>query len=243
MNKTISDQLIFWIVLLLSFSVIPYFQYGNTSSFRALALQNLKHLPAMIFAAYTFNFVLISKLYKKKNYFLFTVSSVLLFYLAAVLDRAINVHVYEPFFREPPFRQESLITIATDLPFLITSYLPPLLIATFTMTFNKMLRDKRKSEQRNIELERDKNLTELNALKSQLHPQFLFNTLNNLYALTLQKSDKAPETVATLSDMLDYILYQCNDRIVSIHKEQKLITDYIALERLRYGDAIGIETK
>lgn len=111
------------------------------------------------------------------------------------------------------------------------------------MTFDKVVRDKRKSEQRNTELERDKNLAELNALKSQLHPHFLFNTLNNLYALTLQKSDKAPETVATLSQMLDYILYQCKDRVVPLVDEIKLIEDYIAMERLRYGDEIKIETR
>lgn len=242
MNKKLKDAIIFWAILLLSFSVIPFFQDGNTSSFGSLVLQNLKRLPAMMFAAYTFNSILVPKLYDKKNHFLFTISSVLLFYLSAVLDRTINVHVYEPLFREPPFQRESLIKIATDLPFLITSYLPPLLIATFSMTFDKVLRDKRQTQQRNTELERDKNLAELNALKSQLHPHFLFNTLNNLYALTLQKSDKAPEAVATLSDMLDYILYKCNDREVPLEKEIKLIEDYIALERLRYGDDINIES-
>lgn len=196
----------------------------------------------MLLAAYPFNYWLIPSLYDKKQYLLFTICALTLFYLTAALDRIINVHIYESLFRAPPFKQESILKIATDLPYLITAYLPPLLIATFAMTFDKLVRDKRKSERRNTELERDKNLAELNALKSQLHPHFLFNTLNNLYALTLQKSDKAPETVATLSQMLDYILYQCKDRQVPLVKEVKLIEDYIALERLRYGDDIAIKT-
>ena len=242
MSKPIKNQFIFWLLILFSFSVIPFFQESNSASFTSLLIQNIKHLPAMLLAAYTFNYSLIPKLYKNKKYTLFSICTVTLFYLAAAFDRTINVHVYEPMFREPPFNQESLSTIITDYSFLMTSYLPPLLIATFAMTFDKVVRDKRKSERRNTELKRDKNLAELNALKSQLHPHFLFNTLNNLYALTLQKSDKAPETVATLSQMLDYILYQCKDKVVPLEKELKLIEDYIALERLRYGDEILIQT-
>lgn len=242
MGEKIRDHFIFWVLILLSFSIIPFFQNVNSASLGSLILQNLKRLPAMLLAAYTFNYWLTPRFYTKNLYVLFAFFALALFYLTSVLDRTINVHVYEPLFREPPFEQESLLKIATDLPFLITSYLPPLLIATFAMTFNKVVRDKRESEKRNTELERDKNLAELNALKSQLHPHFLFNTLNNLYALTLQKSDKAPETVATLSQMLDYILYQCTDRVMPLVDEIKLIENYITLERLRYGDEIKIET-
>ena len=242
MEKKLKDHLIFWAVILLSFSVIPFFQEGNIASLGSLVLQNFKRLPAMLLAAYLFNDWMLPTLYQKKRYLLFALCSLTLFYLSAALDRTINVHIYEPLFREPPFVQESLLKILSEYPYLITSYLPPILIATFSMTFDNLLREKRKSERRNAELERDKNAAQLSALKSQLHPHFLFNTLNNLYALTLQKSDKAPETVATLSEMLDYILYQCNDRLVPLVNEVKLIQNYIALERLRYGDQISIQT-
>jgi sensor histidine kinase YesM len=113
-------------------------------------------------------------------------------------------------------------------------------MATFAMTIDRIIVQKNKNEKALLQLERDKNKAELGALKAQIHPHFLFNTLNNLYALTLQKSDKAPETVATLSAMLDYMLYQCNDKLVSLEKEVALLENYIALERLRYGDDIEI---
>ncbi|GAA6767459.1 hypothetical protein AAFH68_34080 [Flavobacterium sp. CGRL1] len=76
---------------------------------------------------------------------------------------------------------------------------------------------------------------ELKILKNQLNPHFLFNTLNNLYTLTLKKDEKAPEVIAKLSEILDFVLYRCNDDYVSIEKEILLIDNYIALEKLRYG--------
>lgn len=90
-------------------------------------------------------------------------------------------------------------------------------------------------------LKRRNFLQNLTFLKAQIHPHFLFNTLNNLYVLTLQKSEKAPTTVLKLSEMLDYILYQCNDTRVTIEKETALIQNYIELEKLRYGDRLKLE--
>tara|TARA_R110002051_G_scaffold3395_1_gene18369 strand:- start:143782 stop:144870 length:1089 start_codon:yes stop_codon:yes gene_type:complete len=226
-----------------SFALIPFFQDGNTASLLSLALQNLKRLPAMLIAAYTFNDYLLPHFYAKRKYLVFGVLTLLLFYVCSALDRMINVYVYEPLFRDPPFGQESIQQILSEVSFLIGGYLPSLLIASLIMTLDNIIREKRATENRNLELERDKNMAELNALKSQLHPHFLFNTLNNLYALTVQKSDKAPETVATLSAMLDYILYQCNDKLVPLKKEVELLENYIALEKLRYGGEIKIRTE
>ena len=77
---------------------------------------------------------------------------------------------------------------------------------------------------------------ELKVLKNQLNPHFLFNTLNNLYALTLKKDDKAPEVIAKLSEILDFVLYRCNDDFVCMEKEIKLLENYISLEKLRYSE-------
>lgn len=75
--------------------------------------------------------------------------------------------------------------------------------------------------------------SELRFLKSQINPHFLFNTLNNLYALTLQKSDKAPTIVLKLSEIMRYMLYECNERRVLLTKEIQYIHNYLDLERLR----------
>jgi two-component system, LytTR family, sensor kinase len=75
--------------------------------------------------------------------------------------------------------------------------------------------------------------SELRFLKSQINPHFLFNTLNNLYALTLKKSDKAPDIVLKLSEIMRYMLYECNERRVLLSKEIQYIQNYLDLERLR----------
>jgi hypothetical protein len=75
---------------------------------------------------------------------------------------------------------------------------------------------------------------ELHLLKAQFHPHFLFNTLNNLYGLTLEKSDQAPSVVLKIADLLDYLLYKCNVPKVALEQEIMHIENYIALEKLRY---------
>ncbi|WP_160164101.1 sensor histidine kinase [Nafulsella turpanensis] len=108
------------------------------------------------------------------------------------------------------------------------------------MTVLKQQKSQLEMKQRNILLEKEKASTELHFLKAQIHPHFLFNTLNNLYVLSLKKSDKAPETVIKLSEILDYILYKGNEEIVSVEKEVKLLDNYIALEQLRYSNQLKI---
>ena len=85
--------------------------------------------------------------------------------------------------------------------------------------------------------------TELKLLKSQIHPHFLFNTLNNIYALALQKSDQAPDAIIKLSELLDYLIYHGENEQVPLLKEIELIDHYIELEKLRYGDRLQASFK
>ena len=97
-----------------------------------------------------------------------------------------------------------------------------------------------KQQQRLLQISEQKKKAELEALKSQLNPHFIFNTLNNLYALTLKKSDKAPIVIEKLSDILDYVIYRCNDDFVPLSSEIQLLESYITLEEIRYGQRIVI---
>ena len=92
-----------------------------------------------------------------------------------------------------------------------------------------------------LKLEKDNLQLELNALKAQVNPHFLFNTLNNIYSLALQHSDRAPEMILKLSDMMRYVLYECNTDKVPIEKEFQFIRDYIDLERIRHPDKVAID--
>ncbi|MBI5914883.1 MAG: histidine kinase [Bacteroidetes bacterium] len=82
--------------------------------------------------------------------------------------------------------------------------------------------------------------SELRFLKSQINPHFLFNTLNSLYALTLKKSELAPDIVLKLSEMMRYMLYECNEKWVPLSKEVNYIANYLELERLRQGGRVDI---
>lgn len=86
----------------------------------------------------------------------------------------------------------------------------------------------------------EKQQAELNYLKSQTNPHFLFNTLNNIYSLSRDKSDLAPESILRLSKILRYMLYEAGGEYIAIEQELKIISDYIALERLRYDDSLRI---
>jgi sensor histidine kinase YesM len=90
------------------------------------------------------------------------------------------------------------------------------------------------------QLVREKINAELQLLKAQVHPHFLFNTLNNIYSFILNGSDKAPEMIKKLSSLLHYILNDCNRQYVLLDKELSMIQDYIALEQIRYGDRLNL---
>ncbi len=96
------------------------------------------------------------------------------------------------------------------------------------------------NQQKFLKLNEQKKIAELTALRNQLNPHFLFNTLNNLYSLALDKSDKTPEVIEKLSDILDYILYRCKNNYVPVQKEIDLIENYLALEKIRYGERIAV---
>ena len=86
----------------------------------------------------------------------------------------------------------------------------------------------------------EKQAAELNYLKSQTNPHFLFNTLNNIYSLARDKSDLAPESILRLSKILRFMLYETGGAYIALEQELKIISDYIALERLRYDESLHV---
>jgi two-component system LytT family sensor kinase len=108
------------------------------------------------------------------------------------------------------------------------------------VTLYKIVTDWFKQQKEHQLLQTQTMQSELKFLRSQINPHFLFNTLNNLYALTLKKSDKAPDIVLKLSDMMRYMLYECNEKQVFLYKEVNYLQNYLELERLRQGKHMDI---
>lgn len=93
------------------------------------------------------------------------------------------------------------------------------------------------------QLRLEKKEAELNYLKSQTNPHFLFNTLNNIHSLASDKSDLAPESILRLSKILRFMLYETDGEFITVEQELEIINDYIALEKLRYDDSLQINFK
>jgi LytS/YehU family sensor histidine kinase len=182
--------------------------------------------------------LLIPVFLNKKKKILFGISILIAVYLVQVLYHVGRAYYFEPYFQAaynvpPPMYSFWENTVS------LFAYIKNITWLTFPSII--LISVKYYSDQKDIiALKEQKKTTELNLLKHQLNPHFLFNTLNNLYALALKKSDKTPEVIAKLSEILDYILYQCKDNYVPLGKEIELLENYIGLEKVRYGDRVEV---
>ena len=114
--------------------------------------------------------------------------------------------------------------------------------AFFLLRYNQATLERNyELKQRLLEGELRLNEQKLAYLKMQIHPHFLFNTLNTMYGFALQKSDKTPDMILKLSNLLDYLLYQVDDQLVELKQEVQHIQDYIALEQLRFQERLHIQ--
>jgi hypothetical protein len=96
------------------------------------------------------------------------------------------------------------------------------------------------TQQERQQLQNEKLEAELKYLKAQVHPHFLFNTLNNLYSLTITDSKKAPDVVYKLSQLMSYMLYESNKSFVPLQNELDYIENYITLEKIRYEERLDV---
>jgi two-component system, LytTR family, sensor kinase len=104
----------------------------------------------------------------------------------------------------------------------------------------KAVRSDLKNKEREKNLIREKLSTELKLLRNQINPHFLFNSLNNIYALSRKKSDNAPEAIMKLSDLLSFMLYESGKETISIQEEMSFLSDYIELQKIRYNDKLTL---
>jgi sensor histidine kinase YesM len=97
------------------------------------------------------------------------------------------------------------------------------------------------NEKQKKEMENQKLGAELSLLKSQINPHFFFNTLNSIYSLAIVKSDRTPEAVLKLSELMRYIIYDTERKLVPLSKEVEYIANYIELQRLRLPDEVKVK--
>jgi len=236
LQHRLATHLLFWIGLVTIFISLASI---NSGTIKANIANYLALLPVQIAAAYLLNYYQIPKQLYKKKYLAFCFGFILSIYVLTTLGRLSIIYIAEPFFREN-FNQESLVEILSDAAFLFSVYFPSVYIYALVMLLIKAFQNRLKEKHKIEVLQKEKVYNELRFLKAQIQPHFLFNTLNNLYGLTLTKSDLAPEVVLKLSEILDFILYQSNQPKIEIKKELELLNAYIELEALRHGEKLSI---
>ena len=231
-------HMLFWIVIVMTY--IPLGMLDDQDTIGGIIIMNMCiHIP-QILAGYFFAYYLIPQFVFRKRY----VYSLLLFiaatYIFPAMARILTVHVGEALVRARPFEQESFQEIFTDIGKLCFSYLPVVYTVSFQFLFVKYFFDYKRTKDNELLLSKEKAEVELKTLKAQLNPHFLFNTLNNIYSLALDNSPKTPLAIGKLSEILDHILYKCNDNLMPLSGEVNLLQNYIALEKLRYDERLEV---
>lgn len=178
---------------------------------------------ALFYATYYF---FIPKLYFNQKKWVFVLAIIAAYALIAGITESIfgSMHglprPHPEFGFPPPRNRPFLMDTQMFIPFLL------IISLAFLIKLNNRL----------IEIHDEKLNAEVSYLKAQINPHFLFNTLNSLYALTLQKSNEAPNAVLKLSGIMRYIVTESAQDYVSLDKELNYIKDYIELQKLRMAD-------
>jgi sensor histidine kinase YesM len=256
----VTRHLLFWITWLVLYAVLFHYPihsfYGwkiggeQTNTIRKLGLPVfiLKTLvincflsvvlPQIIFS-YLFIYWFLPQFFYKRRNFLITgavvvFSLVVYLFVAAVFKYATPLLNY--MLRFSDFLLEFDIRIFIQV--ILRDQLITLPIVTGIAVMIKLIKRWWLKQKETEQLAKEKAKAELQLLKAQIHPHFLFNTLNNIYFFVLSNSDRAPEMIKRLSGMLYYILNECNQPLVSLKKELDMIHDYTVLEKIRYGEQL-----
>jgi len=233
-------HLLFWISIWFFF--VYFFSYNSNNTNYVTWFSSFL-LPVTMITSYFVVYYLIPKFLLTKKYIFFALYSAytLVFstylIIVAILGSFIFLSDMEVKNMPPMSRNYVFILILVYLVVFIVSFISLLNHNFKTQTENKELQNKILETQLQIKSQ------ELNYLKKQIHPHFLFNTLNTIYGFALKQSKDTPDIILKLSNLLDYILYQVNKPQVSLKEEILHIKEYIDLEKIRFQDTLVVSFK
>lgn len=228
--ERISRHVLYWLVWLL-FYVITNSTHHNLSAFSWTGLELLimcVKLPVTYFVLY----VLVPKLLLPKKYLSFLAAFLGITIVGGLVIWMMYFFIFNPHF----FNYYTVVFWDSKISYKIVD----LIYIVCVPIMIKMYQRQSLQEKRATQLIEQKLGAELKILKNQLHPHFLFNTLNNLYALVLTNHPKAADVVVRLSDMMSYMLYECERPLIDLQKEINNLNNYIELEKIRYGKRLDI---
>jgi LytS/YehU family sensor histidine kinase len=197
-------------------------------------------MPVTILVSYFVVLHLIPKYLLKKKYSLFILYS---FYTFIISFSGIVISIFYGLILSSHLKDTETIALTKSLSLIVLGVYFVIIISTvLSLIIYSYISSVKNEELKNKFLETQLQLKEqeLKFLKMQIHPHFLFNTLNTLYGFALKKSDDAPDMILKLSNLLDYILYQVDKPLVLLSHEIKHIEDYISLEKMRFQDSLEV---
>lgn len=218
-----------WLVSLCILLFMFYYNEKNIDFNLTILLKAVILNIGFAIAVYTNLRILIPKFLKQKNYIFYIFWLVLLLTFSSLFIQFLLMHPLHNVLELP----ERLRSFDTNLH--AAYFFASLMYVAFT-SFLKFINDWLKLQDLNLKIakiEQQKLEAELTTLKGQLNPHFLFNSLNNIYSLALIKSEKVPDLILTLADLMRHILYNSRENFVDLHKEIEFVDNFVAMQKIR----------
>lgn len=226
-----AHHVIFWAIYFL-FNTL---RWGSYYEDYLLSIKgNILGFPIHMFLCYITIYLLLPRFIYRKKYTLFALFLLILIFCMVIIKFELTY-----FLISNNVWPEGPKTTSLTANYIVQMMLGELYVISFVAAI-KITIDYLSTNRKAAKLEQSKLETELRFLRSQISPHFFFNTLNNIYSLTLEKSDKAPDVVLKLSELMRYLLYETKNKRQSLEKEIICIHNYLDLERIRYGDDLDI---
>lgn len=235
--KFVPLHLAFWVLVWLFY--IYFFSFNSQNQDYVIWFSSIL-IPVTITTTYFVIYFLIPRFLLEKKYELFLLYNIYTFIGAAYL---ITLSMYVGYIFYSQLDLTEMPPLSRSLPFILISvYLVVFIVSAFAFLRNNYLTLEKNKTLENKFLQTQLKLKEeeLRFLKMQIHPHFLFNTLNTLYGFALKKADETPDMILRLSNLLDYILYQIDKPFVLLKDEIAHLRDYISLEETRFRDSLKV---
>ena len=231
----IAGHIFFWLVSILLLTLLFYL-YDDNFSFDLVGKSVITNV-IFAFSVYINLYLLFPKFLKQKNYIFYIFWLIILLSTASLILQFIFIYPLRNF----QGISEVYTSFNTNLH---SAYFFSTLLYVGITSFLKLINDWMSMQDINLKLtkiEQQKLEAELKTLKGQLNPHFLFNSLNNIYSLALIKSNKVPELILKLSDLMRHIIYESKENYISLDKELEFVNNFIALQRIRTSDKTKIK--
>ena len=229
--KIYKGHFLFWLIYSVFWLVLGY---QEITPIWQLSLINISFLIGHAGASYTGIYFLLPRYFQREKYIeLFVFTLLNLFFFSLIISVGMSLALY--------LNQEDYDWVWRAKNWFTQFFLSTFWIAALFMVW-KAVQEKRDTQRRNVELEKQNLQTELHFLRAQLNPHFLFNALNSIYFQVGKSQEEAQESLLTFSEMLRYQLYDCTTEKVELKQEIRYLKNYLTMEKLRKGKRVNIKT-